>query len=69
MNKGLVKNILRNHSFAMIICCAIPLIAISVLSFTGILGPWGLYALILLCPLLHLIMMRKLQRKETEEGS
>jgi hypothetical protein len=25
--------------------------------------------LILLCPLLHLIMMRKLQRKETEEGS
>ena len=69
MNKGQVKNTLRNHSFAMIICCAIPLIAISVLSFTGILGPWGFYALILLCPLLHLLMMLKLTQKETEAGN
>jgi len=59
MGKAYFKNILRNHSFAMLICCAIPLIAISVLSFTGILGPWGLYALILLCPLLHLLVMLK----------
>ncbi len=69
MNKGRFKNILRNHTVAMIICCAIPLIAIPVLSLTGILGPWGFYALILLCPLLHLLMMLKLKQKETKEES
>ena len=57
MKKGRSKNILRNHSFAMIICCAIPLVAISLLSYMGVLGPWGFYALILLCPLLHVLMM------------
>lgn len=25
----------------------------------GVLGPWGFYALILLCPLLHVLMMLK----------
>jgi hypothetical protein len=43
----------------MIICCAIPLVAISLLSYLRVLGPWGFYALILLCPLLHVLMMVK----------
>jgi hypothetical protein len=59
MKKGRAKNILQNHSFAMILCCAIPLVAISLLSYMGVLGPWGFYALILLCPLLHVLMMLK----------
>jgi hypothetical protein len=59
MNKGESRNVLRNHSFTMIICCAIPLVAVSVLSYMGVLGPWGFYALILLCPLLHVLMMLK----------
>jgi hypothetical protein len=36
-----------------------PLVAISLLSYMGVLGPWGFYALILLCPLLHVLMMLK----------
>jgi hypothetical protein len=59
MRKGHLKNLWRNHSFAMLICCAIPLVAISLMSFYGILGSWGFYGLILLCPLLHLLMMLK----------
>ncbi len=59
MNKSQFRNILKNHRFAMIICCAIPLVAISLLSYMGVLGPWGFYALILLCPLLHVLMMLK----------
>ncbi len=43
---------------AMIVCCAIPLIGIVVLSSLGILGSWGYYALILICPLGHIFMMR-----------
>ena len=42
----------------MILCCAIPLGLIMILSVSGHLGSWGYYALILLCPLMHVFMMR-----------
>ena len=58
MKKSVLPKTLRNHSFAMILCCAIPFILFLVLSLTGSLGSWGFYSLILLCPLLHVILMR-----------
>jgi hypothetical protein len=42
----------------MILCCAIPLVGILALSSLGVLGSWGFYALILICPLGHIFMMR-----------
>ncbi|MBW1773922.1 MAG: DUF2933 domain-containing protein [Deltaproteobacteria bacterium] len=42
----------------MILCCAIPLGLIMILSVSGRLGSWGYYAMILLCPLMHVFMMR-----------
>ena len=58
MKKSLLGKILQNHSLAMILCCAIPLALIVILSLTGTLGSWGFYAVMLLCPLLHIVMMR-----------
>lgn len=58
MKKSILGRILQNHFLAMVICCAIPLIAISTLSLMGILGSWGFYAMMFLCPLLHVFMMR-----------
>ncbi len=49
---------MRKHALFMILCCAIPLILILALSAMGVLGSWGFYALILLCPFLHLVLMR-----------
>ena len=43
---------------AMILCCAIPMIGILVLSWMGVLGSWSYIALILICPLGHVFMMR-----------
>jgi hypothetical protein len=34
-----------SHFLMMIVCCAIPIIAIVVLSSMGILGSWGFYLL------------------------
>ncbi len=48
------------HFLLMVLCCAIPIIGIVVLSSMGILGSWGYYLLILLCPLLHFLFMRKM---------
>jgi hypothetical protein len=54
------RDIWCSHSFWMALCCAIPLLGIALLSFFGVLGSWGLFALILLCPLLHFIFVRRL---------
>jgi hypothetical protein len=48
------------HFLGMFLCCAIPLGGIALLSFLGVLGDWGFYALILLCPLLHFLFMRRM---------
>jgi hypothetical protein len=58
MFNSLFAKIKQNHFLAMAICCATPLIAILALSSLGVLGSWGYYALLLLCPLGHLLMMR-----------
>ena len=58
MVKLLLEKIKKNHVLAMILCCGIPLVGILALSSLGILGSWGYYALLLICPLGHLLMMR-----------
>jgi hypothetical protein len=63
---GKLKNLLKtifaklkqNHALMMILCCGIPLVGIMALSSLGILESWGYYALILICPLGHIFMMR-----------
>ena len=42
----------------MILCCGIPIVGILVLSTSGLLGSWGYYALLVICPVGHLLMMR-----------
>ena len=58
MLKSTFRKIKQNHLLAMILCCAIPLVAIYVLWSMGVVGSWGYYALLLLCPLGHLFLMR-----------
>ena len=58
MLKTIFAKLKQNHALMMILCCGIPLIGIMALSSLGILGSWGYYALILLCPLGHVFMMR-----------
>lgn len=47
------------HGLIMALCCLIPLAAIFLVSVLGIsLSSLGTVALVLLCPLLHILMMR-----------
>ncbi len=77
MIKPIFDKIKQNHFLAMLLCCAIPLIAILAFSAWGVLGSWGYYALILLCPLVHVFKIRgmhstheysKIQREIKEIG-
>ena len=54
--KLLFDKIQHNHSLLMILCCAMPLVAILTLSYFNVLGSWGYYAIFLLCPLMHVFM-------------
>jgi hypothetical protein len=66
MIKLLLEKIKKNHALAMILCCGIPLVGILALSTLGILGSWGYYALLLICPLGHLLMMRGMHSNSEE---
>jgi len=57
------KKLPKKHVWIMLICCLAPLILIVALSSFGIIGSLGFWALILLCPILHLLLMRAIYRK------
>ena len=59
MKIRLFEKIRHHHAALMVLCCALPLLAVSALSHSGILGSWGLYAIFLLCPLAHIWVFRK----------
>ncbi len=63
----LYQKIKQNHFLAMVLCCAIPLIGILALSSLGVLGSWGYYALLLLCPVGHVFMMRGMHSDNKKE--
>jgi len=62
----LFQKIKQNHLLAMVLCCALPLIGILALSYLGVLGSWGYYALLLLCPLGHIFMMRGMHSSHSQ---
>ena len=66
MIKLLFEKIKKNHTLAMILCCGIPIVGILTLSSLGILGSWGYYALFLICPVGHLLMMRGMHSNSEE---
>ena len=63
---AILEKIKKNHALVMILCCAIPIVGILALSSLGILGSWGYIALILICPLGHVLMMRGMHSKPDE---
>ncbi len=55
--KGMSK-----HTLIMILCCLIPLALIAVLWAVGISGSYLILGVLLLCPLLHIVMMRGMRK-------
>lgn len=61
-----LEKLKNNHALMMILCCGIPIVGILALSSLGVLGSWGYYALILICPLGHFVMMRGMHSTNKE---
>jgi uncharacterized membrane protein YhaH (DUF805 family) len=57
----------RKHFWIMFLCCAIPIVGLLAISVLNIPVSSVLYfGLLLLCPLLHLVMMRGMMGRERE---
>ena len=57
-NKASCNAMGGKHMLMMVLCCAIPLVAVAVLWYMGLGGKYLIYVVMLLCPLLHFVMMR-----------
>jgi hypothetical protein len=66
MIKSLLEKMKKNHALTMILCCGVPIVGILALSSLGILESWGYYALVLICPLGHILMMRGMHSNSEE---
>ncbi len=62
--KGISK-----HTLIMILCCLIPLVILAVLWAIGVSWSYLIFGVILLCPLLHIFMMRGRHKESGEGGS
>ncbi len=62
--KGMSK-----HTLIMVLCCLIPLVILGVLWAIGVSTGYLILGVVLLCPLLHLVMMRGMHKGGGNNGS
>ncbi len=51
-----------SHTLMMILCCLIPLVLLGVLWFAGVPQNILFFGIILLCPIMHLVMMKNMKQ-------
>lgn len=57
-----------NHGLLMIICCVVPMALLAaIFAFRVPLDAIGLFAIMLLCPVMHLLMMRGMGHGEHQQ--
>ena len=54
---------MSKHMLFMVLCCLIPLAILGVLWAIGVSGSYLILGVILLCPLLHIFMMRGMHKR------
>ena len=56
----------NKHILIMVLCCLIPLAVLGILWAAGIGGNYLFFGIILLCPLLHIVMMMGMHKKDRD---
>ncbi len=62
------QKVMTKHSLIMLLCCLVPLVILGVLWAAGVSGNYLIWGVLLLCPLLHIFMMRGMHRKDKDGG-
>lgn len=62
---GLIDKIKHNHGLMMLLCCGTPLIILLIaVYYFGISKSYLYWFVLLLCPLMHLWMMKDMHKKQ-----
>ncbi len=59
---------MSKHALIMVLCCLIPIIALVVLWAVGVSWSYLIWGVLLLCPLLHILMMRGMGKGHKDGG-
>ncbi len=58
------KKLKKNHGLMMLLCCGIPLVLLIVAtSVFGMNNKYLVWGIILLCPIMHILMMKDMHKK------
>ncbi len=57
----------ESHGLMMLLCCLIPLVVAGILFYFGFKN-YAIFAVMLLCPILHYFMMKGMHKKEAERN-
>ena len=60
--KGSEQQGMSKHTLIMVLCCLIPLAILGILWVAGVSGSYLIFGVLLLCPLLHIVMMRGMHK-------
>ena len=66
--KGSKQKAMSKHTLIMVLCCLIPLVILGILWVVGVSGSYLILGVLLLCPLLHIFMMRGMRKGSGESG-
>ncbi len=53
---------ISKHALIMALCCLVPLVILGILWVAGVSGSYLILGVILLCPILHIVMMRGMHK-------
>lgn len=57
---------MSRHTLVMLLCCLAPLAVLGILWAIGVSGNYLIFGVLLLCPLLHVFMMRGMHKSDRE---
>ncbi len=66
--KEKIKKLRHNHALMMTVCCGVPLLLlIGAIYFFGLSQSYLFWGILLLCPLMHVWMMKDMYKKPPNE--
>ena len=67
INKGIFSK--HRHTLIMVLGCIIPLLLLGILWFAGVSQNILSFGILLLCPIMHLVMMKNMKHGTQNPGS
>lgn len=66
---GITRLFKGNHTLLMVVCCVVPMALLAAIFLFNVpISTIGLFAVVLLCPLMHLFMMRSMGHGHQQAG-